>query len=121
MLLIHTASTIPKPLYSKRHCLKRTSSNNLSSSSTRFTRKQNFTSDHPRQADSFYINPYPNKPRFLRVCSGSLLKTLWEKKKLLVTSNFSFFQSIFYHFGKLLSIFIKFEIVVCKLFQFGRV
>ena len=30
-------------------------------------------------------------PWFLRVCSTSLLKTLWEKEKLLVTSNFSFF------------------------------
>ena len=36
------------------------------------------------------INPFPNKPWFLRVCSTCLLKTLWEKEKLLVTSNFSF-------------------------------
>ena len=36
------------------------------------------------------VNPFPNKPWFLRVCSISLLKTLWEKEKLLVTSNFSF-------------------------------
>ena len=36
------------------------------------------------------FNPFPNKPWFLRVCSTSLLKTLWEKEKLLVTSNFSF-------------------------------
>ena len=27
---------------------------------------------------SFY--PFPNKPWFLRVCSTSLLKTLWEKE-----------------------------------------
>ena len=26
------------------------------------------------------INPFPNKPWFLRVCSKSLLKTLWEKE-----------------------------------------
>ena len=31
-----------------------------------------------------------NKPWFLRVCSRSLFKTLWEKEKLLVASNFSF-------------------------------
>ena len=67
------------------------------------------------------FNPFPNKPWFLRVCWTSLLKTLWEKKKLLVTSNFSFSHSVFYPFGKLSAIFIKFEIVVCKLFQFGRV
>ena len=67
------------------------------------------------------INPFPNKPWFLRVCSTSLLKTLWEKEKLLVTSNFSFSHSVFYPFRELPVIFIKFEIVVWKLFQFGRV
>ena len=67
------------------------------------------------------LNPLPNKPCFLRVCSISLLKTLWEKKKLLVTNNFSFSHCIFYLFHKLSAIFIKFEIVVGKLFQFGRV
>ena len=44
------------------------------------------------------LNPFPNKPWILRVCSTSLLKTLWEKKKLLVTSNFSFSHSVFYQF-----------------------
>ena len=66
-------------------------------------------------------NPFPNKPCFLRVSSTSLLKTLWEKEKFLVTSNFSFSHSIFYPFGELYANFIKFEIVVCKLFQYGRV
>ena len=31
------------------------------------------------------FNPFPNKLWFLRVCRTSLLKTLWEKEKLLVT------------------------------------
>ena len=31
-------------------------------------------------------NPFPNKP-CLRVCNISILKTLWEKEKLLGTSN----------------------------------
>ena len=44
------------------------------------------------------FNPFPNKPWFLRVCSTSLLKTLWEKEKLLVMSNFSFTHSVFYPF-----------------------
>ena len=66
------------------------------------------------------INPFPNKPLFLRVCSTGLLKTLLEKEKLLVMSNFSFSCSVFYPFGELSAIFIKLEIVVCKLFQFGR-
>ena len=30
------------------------------------------------------INPFPKKSWFLHVCSTSLLKTLWEKEKLLV-------------------------------------
>ena len=67
------------------------------------------------------FNPFPNKPWFLRVCSRSLLKTLWDKEKLLVTSNFSFSHSVFYLFGELSAIFMKFEIVVCPLFEFGRV
>ena len=60
-------------------------------------------------------------PGFLSVSNTSLLKTPWEKEKLLVTSNFSFSHSVFYPFGKLSTIYIKMKIVVCKLFQFGRV
>ena len=44
------------------------------------------------------VNPLPNKPWFLRVCSTLVLKTLWEKEKLLVTSNFSISLSVFYPF-----------------------
>ena len=43
----------------------------------------------------YRFNPFPNKPWFLHDCSTSLLKTLWEKEKLLVTSNFSFSHSVF--------------------------
>ena len=67
------------------------------------------------------INPFPNKPWFLRVCSTCLLKTMREKEKLLVTSSFSFSHIVFYLFRKLSAIFLKFEIVVSKLFQFERV
>ena len=42
--------------------------------------------------------PFPNKPWFLRVYSISLLKTLGEKEKFLVMSNFSFSHSVFYQF-----------------------
>ena len=70
---------------------------------------------------AFTINPFPYKPWFLHVCSTSLLKTQWEKEKLLVTSNFSFSHSVFYPFGELSTSFVKCEIVVCKVFQFGRV
>ena len=30
------------------------------------------------------LNPFPNKPWILHVCRTSILKTLWEKVKLLV-------------------------------------
>ena len=53
------------------------------------------------------FNPFPIKPWFLPVCSIRLLKTLWEKEKLLVTSNFSFSHSIFYQFRKLSTISIS--------------
>ena len=51
-------------------------------------------------------------PRFLCVCSTSFLKTLREKEKFLVTSNFSFPHSVFYLFRELPAIFNKSEIVV---------
>ena len=41
---------------------------------------------------------------------------MWEKEKLLVTSNFSFSHSVFYLFGELSAIFIKLKIVVCNFF-----
>ena len=68
-----------------------------------------------------FFNPFPNKPWFLCVCNASLLKTLREKEKLLVTSNFSFSHSVFYPFGELFAIFVKFNFVVCNPFLFGRV
>ena len=49
------------------------------------------------------------------------LKTLLKKEKLLLASNFSFSQSVFYPSEELSAIFMKFENVVRKLFQFGRV
>ena len=55
----------------------------------------------------------PGKQAFWKHCG--------EKAKLLVTSNFSFSRSVVYLFRELSDIFIKFEIVVCKLFQFGPV
>ena len=67
------------------------------------------------------INCFPNKPLFLRVCFTSVLKTLWENEKLLVRSNFSFSHCVFYPLGELSVFYIEFKIVVCKLFQSGRV
>ena len=76
------------------------------------------------------FNPFPNKPLFLHDCPRCLLKTLWEKEKLLVTlktlwekekllvtSYFTFSHNVFYPNGELSAIFIKFRTVVCKLFS----
>ena len=41
-----------------------------------------------------YINTFPHKHWFLRVCKKKAFETLWEKDKLLVTSNFSFSHSV---------------------------
>ena len=73
---------------------------------------------HPWGTGIIRINPFPNKPLFLHVWSTSLLKTLWEKEKLLVPSNFLVFSILL---GELSIIYMKKEIVACKLFQFGRV
>ena len=70
---------------------------------------------------TFNLNPFPNKPWFVHVCGTSLLKTLWDKEKLLVTSHFSLSHSVFYSLGKLTAILIKSEIVDCNLFQLGPV
>ena len=87
----------------------------------RFCAVPDYYSSKKKFANVHAFNPFPNKPWVLRVYSISLLKTLWEKEKLLTTSNFSFSHSVFYPFEDLSAIFFKFEIVVSKLFQFGRV
>ena len=45
--------------------------------------------------------PFSKQALVLCVCSTSLLKTLWEKKKLLITSNFSFSHRVFFSFREL--------------------
>ena len=67
-----------------------------------------------RQAED---KPFSNKPWYSHVCSTSHLKTLWEKEKLLITSNFSFSHNVSSSLWKLSAIFIKFEIIRYKLFQ----
>ena len=68
-----------------------------------------------RFPNKLFFNPFPNKPWFLRFCSTSLLKT-WGKGEIARNEQFLLFPQCFYPFGKLSAIFIKFEIVVCKLF-----
>ena len=53
-------------------------------------------------------------PGFYMSALELFLKILWEKEKLLVTSNFSFSNSVFFPFGELSVTFITVKIVVCK-------
>ena len=59
------------------------------------------------------VTPSQTSPGFYESAVQIFRKTLWEKKKLLVTS-------VIYPLGELSTIFIKFEFVVCKSFQFGK-
>ena len=56
-------------------------------------------------------------PCFYESVAQGLWKKLWEKEKLLVTINFSFFHSVSLSLGELPAIVIKFKIVICKPFQ----
>ena len=67
------------------------------------------------------FNLFPNKPWSLRVYITSLLKTLWEKEKMLVTSIFSCSHSVFYSIQEINHHFSNIHLVVCKCFQFGLV
>ena len=48
------------------------------------------------QIVGYTFNPFLHNDTFWCPWETSLLKTLWEKEKLLVTSNFSFSDSVFY-------------------------
>ena len=65
----------------------------------------------------FSFNPFPNKPWFLRVCGTRLLKTLWEKEKLLKTliENFLSFPS-----NLKLSSANSFSLEETKIYLFGK-
>ena len=59
---------------------------------------------HIFRLSDLYLNAFKlfaNRLWFLRFYSISLLNTLSEKEKLLVTSNFSFSRSVFYHVREL--------------------
>ena len=60
---------------------------------------------------------FPQTNRKKLVCRASLLKTLWGKEKLLVTSNFSFSHSVFCPVRELSTIFLIKLKIVCKVFR----
>ena len=54
---------------------------------------------------------------FWRFCSRWLLKTLWQKEKLFIKSNFSFCHNMFYFVQKWLLYFKRYSMFLAKLFQ----
>ena len=70
--------------------------------------------NHEILSKKYHINPFPKKPQFLRVSNTSHLKTLWEKEKLIVTTNFCFSHSIFYLYREFSAVFNKFENVASE-------
>ena len=66
------------------------------------------------------INPFTNKPWFLRVCGANLLKTLG-KAEIARNEQFLLFPLCFPPVWRTSCHFHQFEIMVCKLFQFGPV
>ena len=67
------------------------------------------------------FNCFPHNPDVQRPQERSLLKTLWEKEKMLVTSIFSFFHSVFYPIKDRNHHLSYVYFVVCKCFQFGHI
>ena len=61
---------------------------------------------------------YHTIPTFNDLEKQNLLKTLWEKEKMLVTSFFSFSHNVFYPFQNKFHFFGHTYFVVCKCFQF---
>ena len=72
---------------------------------------------HKWAPQKWSFNPFPNKPWSLCVCNASLLKTMSEKKKMLVTSNFFFSHSLFYPIRELSVVFIKFKLLSANSFS----
>ena len=60
------------------------------------------------------FNPFPHNNTFWRVWERSLLKTLWEKEKMLVASIFSFSHNVFYTIKE------KEKMLVASIFSFSH-
>ena len=70
--------------------------------------------------EGFLLNPFQNKPLFLCVCSKSS-ENIVGKGEMTRNEQFPFSHGIFYPFGELSAIHMKFRIIICKPFQLGRV
>ena len=72
------------------------------------------------EKEKILLNPFPNNSWVLCVCSTSLWKHCRKRRNCLQLA-ISPFPTVFCPFRELSAIFIKFENVICKLFQlFGK-
>ena len=71
---------------------------NKSETDLLITRQPNFGLMSKWSISKQHFNPFPHNDTFWRPWETSHLKTLWEKEKLPVTSNFSFSHSVLYLF-----------------------
>ena len=67
------------------------------------------------------FNPFRNKSSFFTCLQCKSFKNTVGKGDIALDKQFLLFPQCFLPFWRTFSIFIKFGIVVCKLFQFGRV
>ena len=65
------------------------------------------------------LKSLPYNPDFWQPRESSILKALWEKEKVLVTSIFSFSHKVFYPYQSKFQFLSHIYFVVCKCFQFG--
>ena len=71
---------------------------------------------------AIFINyPFPKQALVFYVSEVQVFENTVGNGEIARIEQFLLFHSVFYPFGELSAIFIKFKIVVCKLFQFGRV
>ena len=67
------------------------------------------------------FNPFPNKPWFKRL-HNKFFQNIVEKEEIACNKQFLLFPKCFLQIlGTFCHFFFIYEIVVCKLFQFGRV
>ena len=67
------------------------------------------------------INSFPNKPWFITCLQYMSFENTVGKGEIAYNEQFLLFPTVFYLFEELSAIFNKTEIVICELFQFGRV
>ena len=67
------------------------------------------------------VNPFPNKPWFLRVCKYRSFENTERKGEIARNEQFLLFPQCFLPIWITFCLFYRIKLVVYKLFQFGRV